>query len=292
VITSSPVWSLAVPRVKKTRFPYPEDPCRWRRLRPAKPSFESRDAPRPTIPGRPIRRQNLDSGVSAPCDVGLAPIAGSQNKDRLWLQWRGPRIAVRGLDCDILKVLKIEYSLERGPIDELTACGYDTIWTEKMAGVVRAARQTAPVLARQTCFRQLVFAVGSIARGFRAAPGTRLSLNCSRSFSHSRHWRSVAVPAVDRGGSKLWRSADEAVADIRSGSVVLSAGFGLCGIACKFTRIRACRTGKMTDKTKSNTYCGPSKPGTGFPPLAHCRVQQCRRRRTRRACTPHGERAD
>ncbi|KAK4033032.1 mitochondrial succinyl-CoA:3-ketoacid coenzyme A transferase 1 [Parachaetomium inaequale] len=100
-----------------------------------------------------------------------------------------------------------------------------------MAGVVRAARQTAPVLARQTCSRQLAVAVGGVASGFRAAPRTRLSLNCSRSFSHSRHWRSVAVPAVDRGGSKLWKSADEAVADIRSGSVVLSSGFGLCGIA-------------------------------------------------------------
>ena len=88
-------------------------------------------------------------------------------------------------------------------------------------------------MARQACSRQLGVAVGGVARGLRAVPGTRLSLNCSRNFSHSRHWRSVAVPAVDRGGSKLWNSADEAVADIRSGSVVLSAGFGLCGIACK-----------------------------------------------------------
>ncbi|EGS22250.1 uncharacterized protein CTHT_0017690 [Thermochaetoides thermophila DSM 1495] len=34
-----------------------------------------------------------------------------------------------------------------------------------------------------------------------------------------------------RGGSKVWASADEAVADIESGSVLLSSGFGLCGIA-------------------------------------------------------------
>jgi len=34
-----------------------------------------------------------------------------------------------------------------------------------------------------------------------------------------------------RGGSKLFKSADEAVADIQSGSTILSAGFGLCGVA-------------------------------------------------------------
>jgi 3-oxoacid CoA-transferase len=36
---------------------------------------------------------------------------------------------------------------------------------------------------------------------------------------------------VKRGESKLYASADEAVADIKSGSVVLSSGFGLCGVA-------------------------------------------------------------
>lgn len=34
-----------------------------------------------------------------------------------------------------------------------------------------------------------------------------------------------------RGGSKVFKSADEAIADIKDGSVVLSAGFGLCGVA-------------------------------------------------------------
>lgn len=38
-------------------------------------------------------------------------------------------------------------------------------------------------------------------------------------------------PVIDRSRSKLVRSADEAVADIQSGSTVLSAGFGLCGVA-------------------------------------------------------------
>ncbi|KAH7066762.1 hypothetical protein BKA63DRAFT_453033 [Paraphoma chrysanthemicola] len=39
------------------------------------------------------------------------------------------------------------------------------------------------------------------------------------------------APKIDRSKSKLFKDADEAVADVQSGSTVLSAGFGLCGVA-------------------------------------------------------------
>ncbi|KAH7418617.1 succinyl-CoA:3-ketoacid-coenzyme A transferase-like protein [Cadophora sp. MPI-SDFR-AT-0126] len=39
------------------------------------------------------------------------------------------------------------------------------------------------------------------------------------------------APKVVRGASKVYKNADEAVADLKSGSIVLSAGFGLCGTA-------------------------------------------------------------
>lgn len=39
------------------------------------------------------------------------------------------------------------------------------------------------------------------------------------------------APKVERGASKLFDNADEAVADIKSGSTILSSGFGLCGVA-------------------------------------------------------------
>ncbi|KAF1954888.1 succinyl-CoA:3-ketoacid-coenzyme A transferas-like protein [Byssothecium circinans] len=38
-------------------------------------------------------------------------------------------------------------------------------------------------------------------------------------------------PVIDRSRSKLFKSADHAVADLKSGSTILSAGFGLCGVA-------------------------------------------------------------
>ncbi|OCL06818.1 succinyl-CoA:3-ketoacid-coenzyme A transferase [Glonium stellatum] len=41
----------------------------------------------------------------------------------------------------------------------------------------------------------------------------------------------TSPPRVERSASKLFSSADEAVADIQSGSTILSSGFGLCGVA-------------------------------------------------------------
>ncbi|KAH9869919.1 hypothetical protein J1614_006840 [Plenodomus biglobosus] len=42
---------------------------------------------------------------------------------------------------------------------------------------------------------------------------------------------SASAPKIDRAKSKLFKDADEAVADIQPGSTILSAGFGLCGVA-------------------------------------------------------------
>lgn len=42
------------------------------------------------------------------------------------------------------------------------------------------------------------------------------------------------APKIIRGQSKLYKDADAAVADIQSGSTILSAGFGLCATAGMF----------------------------------------------------------
>ncbi|PWY96781.1 succinyl-CoA:3-ketoacid-coenzyme A transferase 1 [Aspergillus sclerotioniger CBS 115572] len=39
------------------------------------------------------------------------------------------------------------------------------------------------------------------------------------------------APKIDRSASKLFKNADAAVADLKSGSTILSSGFGLCGVA-------------------------------------------------------------
>jgi 3-oxoacid CoA-transferase len=54
-----------------------------------------------------------------------------------------------------------------------------------------------------------------------------------RCFSSSRlRWQEAGdQPVIDRTRSKLFKDADEAVADLKSGSTIFSAGFGLCGTA-------------------------------------------------------------
>ncbi|KAM0270389.1 hypothetical protein ACHAPA_003573 [Fusarium lateritium] len=55
--------------------------------------------------------------------------------------------------------------------------------------------------------------------------GSSFTIRAPRQFSTTR-----AALAV-RGQSKLFKDADAAVADIKSGSTLLSSGFGLCGVA-------------------------------------------------------------
>ncbi|OTA63341.1 succinyl-CoA:3-ketoacid-coenzyme A transferase subunit B [Hypoxylon sp. EC38] len=63
----------------------------------------------------------------------------------------------------------------------------------------------------------------------------RATLTTSSRFSpflpRSYRYYSTEAPLKARGGSKVFKSADEAIADLKDGDVVLSAGFGLCGVA-------------------------------------------------------------
>uniref|UniRef100_A0A093VT39 Succinyl-CoA:3-ketoacid-coenzyme A transferase n=1 Tax=Talaromyces marneffei PM1 TaxID=1077442 RepID=A0A093VT39_TALMA len=55
---------------------------------------------------------------------------------------------------------------------------------------------------------------------------------CRRTYTKtSARYSEPLAPRIARGESKLFSSADDAVADLKSGSTILSAGFGLCGVA-------------------------------------------------------------
>jgi len=69
---------------------------------------------------------------------------------------------------------------------------------------------------------------------------SRATWQAKQSFAQFRTFRTSNVsfrqapggaPTKVRGQRKVFDSVDEAVADIQSGSIVLSAGFGLCGTA-------------------------------------------------------------
>lgn len=60
-----------------------------------------------------------------------------------------------------------------------------------------------------------------------------LPATCTGTAYSTTASRLSLAPKVERGGSKIFKDADAAVADIKSGSTILSSGFGLCGVAGK-----------------------------------------------------------
>lgn len=66
-------------------------------------------------------------------------------------------------------------------------------------------------------------------------------------------------PSPSRPKSKLYKDADEAVADLKDGSTILSAGFGLCGVAQ--TIIEAIRKAGLKDLTAVSNNAGLGNHG-------------------------------
>ena len=62
-------------------------------------------------------------------------------------------------------------------------------------------------------------------------PLLRMSAGKTTRYSTVTAKQPARMPTIDRAASKLFRNADEAVADLESGSTILSSGFGLCGVA-------------------------------------------------------------
>ncbi|GAP86972.2 putative succinyl- :3-ketoacid-coenzyme A transferase [Rosellinia necatrix] len=89
----------------------------------------------------------------------------------------------------------------------------------------------------QTQINSLFLLRASVRLSYRWAAASSASSQCAkRSITplSQRRYYSIdrsPTPAKTRGGSKVFKSADEAVADVKDGDVILSAGFGLCGVA-------------------------------------------------------------
>ncbi|KAK7955966.1 Succinyl-CoA:3-ketoacid-coenzyme A transferase [Apiospora aurea] len=110
-----------------------------------------------------------------------------------------------------------------------------------------------------------------------ARPQTAVFLRASLQFSYRwatpsarqyapllQKWRCYSTDKAGpvkkkRGGSKVFKSADEAIADIRDGSVILSAGFGLCGVA--ETLIQAIHKKGLKDLTAVSNNAGANDQG-------------------------------
>ncbi|KAE8387361.1 hypothetical protein BDV23DRAFT_128580 [Aspergillus alliaceus] len=68
-------------------------------------------------------------------------------------------------------------------------------------------------------------------RNANARPLLRTDNLNSAPYSATTVAQPVRASKVGRGASKIFKNADEAVADLKSGSTILSSGFGLCGVA-------------------------------------------------------------
>ncbi|OTB03884.1 hypothetical protein M426DRAFT_321372 [Hypoxylon sp. CI-4A] len=107
------------------------------------------------------------------------------------------------------------------------------------------------------------WAVPSARRQYSATRAASVLAASSRSrLCSQRLYRSYSTEApakVTRGGSKVFSSADEAIADLKDGDVVLSAGFGLCGVA--ETLIQAIHKKGVKDLTAVSNNAGSGDHG-------------------------------
>ncbi|EXJ86139.1 3-oxoacid CoA-transferase subunit A [Capronia coronata CBS 617.96] len=87
--------------------------------------------------------------------------------------------------------------------------------------------------------------------------------------SPSKWQEADGLPVIDRTRSKLFKDADEAVADLKSGSTIFSAGFGLCGTAeTIITAIHKRGFDSLNNLTAVSNNAGAGSDG-GLAPLTH-----------------------
>lgn len=111
----------------------------------------------------------------------------------------------------------------------------------------------------------------------RHPPSTLRALSPSRLYTTTPpHHEATATTPGSRSGSKVWSSATEAVADIASGSTILSAGFGLCGTAETLIHAMVTRgADSLNNLTAVSNNAGASGDG-GLSPLTRSgQVSKC-----------------
>ena len=108
-------------------------------------------------------------------------------------------------------------------------------------------------------------------RNFRAA--RTLSQQMVAEAGSSFQIRPEFVPKATLGSSKLFKGADEAVADLKSGSTILSAGFGLCGTAGAFPQDVCCLSW-LNHPNRNNHHCYQA-PRCRVPAFAYRSIEQC-----------------
>ena len=136
------------------------------------------------------------------------------------------------------------------------------------------------LLADFTCQRLLVphrsFRSGSAFKRRKAVTCISISADDQRLFSaFASRSRQERDPTVGRGASKVFKSADDAIADLKNGTVILSAGFGLSGVAgtstysrTKPVAIRCRRLGQILTLSQRRSSTQSAKRPPAISPLS------------------------
>lgn len=143
---------------------------------------------------------------------------------------------------------------------------------------MKALRVTSTFLSRKAltaCRPRLYFGVPCTV--VRPVLATTRPANTYSTTTPTQVQAQSLAPKVERGASKLFKDADAAVADIKSGSTILSSGFGLCGVAGLFVYDRTRRTSLLTNFFGRNAHqCYGSSRCRSIEFLDGC-FEQCRR---------------
>ncbi|KAG6868214.1 hypothetical protein C0993_006077 [Termitomyces sp. T159_Od127] len=100
------------------------------------------------------------------------------------------------------------------------------------------------------------------AQVYRARLASGASLRISAFFATSRKY-STATDSPAPRKSKLWKSADEAIQDVKSGDVLLCGGFGAAGIPDTLLGALAKRKDTVRDLTAVSNNAGSADSGLG-----------------------------
>ena len=103
------------------------------------------------------------------------------------------------------------------------------LYAESMMATLRVPALSLSRRSLAVCRPRLQFAARCTASARPAFPPS--AIRSAKQYSTAAPQTQRLAPKVERGASKLFKNADEAVADIKSGSTILSSGFGLCGVA-------------------------------------------------------------
>ena len=139
-------------------------------------------------------------------------------------------------ECRPCRHLAISHIKKFKKLDPVPDSWFSNLFAVFFFFQIQPSMATLRVSALSLSRRSLSVCLPRLQLGVRCRTSVRPSfrpsiVSCAKQYSTATLETERLAPKVERGASKLFKDADEAVADLKSGSTILSSGFGLCGVA-------------------------------------------------------------